>query len=178
MWNGGEGACTLDKEVREAEARKRLMGGMGNVRTVEGGCLEQWGQAKAAGGDLMAKSSLDSLSLPNSSCSSGFCFLHCDPDLAKQEMSDRKLFQCKITDVSFWNIMDWAHDVSEADLDFQGCQCVLGAFAYSWRMGTSLLFPYPQAVFTLKLYLFLLLSSREPNCFYCEYKKTLTISLI
>lgn len=74
--NRGEGECSLDKEVGEAEVRKRLMGGPGSVKTVEGGCLGQWGRVKVARGDLMAESSQDSLSLPNSSCSSGICFLH------------------------------------------------------------------------------------------------------
>lgn len=41
-------------------------------------------------------------------------------------MSDRKLFQCKITDISLWNIMD---------LDFQGCLYVPGAFACAWSSG-------------------------------------------
>lgn len=67
-------------------------------------------------------------------------------------MSDRKLFHCKITDVSSWNIMDWAHGVSEAYLDFQGCWCVVGAVAYSGSMGTSSQFPdQGHAVFTLTL---------------------------
>lgn len=48
--------------------------------------------------------------------------------------------------------MDWAHDVREADLDFQGCWCVLGTVAYSGSMGTTLLFPYRgHAVFTQTL---------------------------
>lgn len=60
VWKGGEGEYSLGKEVREAEVRKRLLGGLGSVKTVKGGCLGQWGQAKVAGGNLMAKSSLDS----------------------------------------------------------------------------------------------------------------------
>lgn len=59
--------------------------------------------------------------------------------------------------------MDWAHDVREADLDFQGCWCAPGAVAYSGSIGTSLLFPYRDTLYLPKLYPFLLLSSRETN---------------
>lgn len=75
-------------------------------------------------------------------------------------------FRTKITDVSFWNIMEgsFTYGRDDVDLRFQNILYILGPYVCTFSTEHRYYFLIRQHdVFTLKPVLFFLLSNTEPN---------------